>query len=995
MPGKKKPSDSKGSASPPMRKEKQKSPPKAHPSEKQQPQISQRNNKMGGFPIVGMGASAGGLEAFERFFKNLPQDSGMAFGVVSHLDPSHASIMPELLQKHTRLKVVQVKDGMKVEKGHVYVIPPDKDMGMVDGTLFLASTKTKSSPRAPVNFFLRSLAQDQGEKAIGVILSGMGTDGTEGVKAIKAELGMVMAQEPKSCKYDSMPRNAIATGLVDYVLAPEEMPERLKSYVAHAVLKPVSTAPAREDIPSDAVNKIHMLLRSVTGHDFSAYKESTIIRRIQRRMDVHQIEAISNYLSYASENAEEVKSLFKELLIGVTGFFRDADAFDTLKKKALSPLLDSKPYSYTLRAWVPGCATGEEAYSLAIAIQECMEVLKKELSVQIFATDIDEGAIERARAGVFPGDIAGDVGPERLEKFFHSTDDSYRVNRKIREMIVFASQSLIKDPPFTRLDIICCRNLLIYLRGELQKKLLPLFHYSLRPGGMLFLGPSESVGEFADLFSVLDNKWKIYQYQEAAVAAPPPAVGLDFGHEATREPLPDTGKRPAHQLSQMVQSHLMEHYTPASVVIDGNGDVAYIHGRTGKYLEPAAGVTRANNIIEMAREGLRTRLPTMIRTAASEKKAVRNRLRVGQNGEFILVDVTVKPLAGPEHEDLYIVVFEEVSLEERNEKEKKPRQTVKGGDGKIQQLEEELRYTKENLQTTIEELETSNEELRSMNEEYQSANEELQSANEELNSSKEELQSLNEELETVNAELQGKNYELTRVNDDMKNLMDSIEVPTVFLDNQLHISRFTSGIDKIFNLRGSDVGRPLSDLASKLGYRQLTADAKEVLVSLVPKQFEAQTEADRWYAVRIRPYRSADNVIDGLVMTFVDIQPQKMAAQRAEEIIDAVREPLVVLDEDLRVERANNAFYRKFRVKSKDTVGRRIYDLGKKQWDIPKLRELLEKIIPENTFFEDFEVEHEFPKIGRKKFLLNALKVRRGDETPESILLSLEDVTNQ
>jgi two-component system CheB/CheR fusion protein len=962
-------------------------------SEKKQAQAPEAQKKGKGFPIIGLGASAGGLEAIEKFFKDMPADQGMAFVVITHLDPSHASIMPELIQKHAQMTVVQVEDGMTIEENCVYVIPPDKNMGVVNGKLLLVKAEVRQGPRAPVNFFLRSLADDQGKNAVGVILSGMGMDGTEGIKAIKGALGMVMVQEPESAKYDSMPRNAIATGLADYVLPPEEMPEHLIKYVKRFVSVKIAKAAPPEEIPGKALNKIHLLLRSRTGHDFSGYKESTIIRRIQRRMDVHQIDSISRYLAFLDQDVNEVKVLFKELLIGVTSFFRDAEAFDALKKKALLQLIQSKPYNYNLRAWVPGCATGEEAYSLAMVIQECMDELKSELSVQIFATDIDDDAIARARNGLYPGDISADVGPERLEKFFESMDDSYQIGRKIREMVIFAPQSVTKDPPFTRMDLICCRNLLIYLLAELQNKLIPHFHYSLRPDGILFLGSSETVGTVGDLFMVVDNRWKIYRRKETSLPVQPP-IPLDFGAQPKHESFVRHHPSPVQLVAEITEKYLVEHHTPPGVVIDEHGGVSYIHGRTGKFLEPPPGSPGPNNISEMAREGLKTRLPAMIHAAVKERKEVRNRLGVQQNGGFLPVNVTVKPLPESGIGGFFLVLFEELPVEQEKE-DRNSSSPGEEGTGRISQLEEELRYTKESLQTTIEELQASNEELRSINEEYQSANEELQSSNEELNSSKEELQSLNEELETVNTELQGKNYELLRVNDDMKNLLDSVEIPTVFLDNRLHITRFTSHANKLINLRESDVGRPIGDLATRLRYGRLIEDAKNVLTSLASTEFEVETDDNRWYLVKIRPYRSADNVIEGLVMTFVDIHAQKKAVQCTEEILDTVREPFLVLDENLRVERANRSFYGTFQTTSEATVGRHVYDLGEREWDIPELRKLLGHIIPENTFFENFELEHAFKRIGRKKLLLNARKIGREEGRPESIMLAIEDITEK
>ena len=975
---------------------------KDSPAKRTPAKDTKKSPKTDAFPVVGLGASAGGLEAFETFFQNVPANSGMAFVVVTHLDPTHISLMPELIQKHTAMKVVQVKEGMKLQRNHVYVIPPDNDMGIKNGTLVLAKPKIGTGPRAPINYLLRSLAEEVGERAVCIILSGMGTDGTEGVKAIKGKLGMVMVQDPASAKYDSMPKNVIATGLADYILAPDRMPGQLLEYVKHTILGRAPKVVSPKEIASKDLEKIHMLLRAASGHDFSSYKESTILRRIQRRMDIHKIEGISHYLRYLEGNQNEVKTLFKELLIGVTAFFREPEAFEELSTKIIPELLKGKPYNYNVRMWVPGCATGEEAYSLAIVLQECMDKMKGEFSVQIFATDIDTEAIEKARIGLYPGNIAADVGPERLKKFFESTDDSYRINRKIREMLIFAPQSLIKDPPFTRMDLICCRNVLIYLQPELQKKLLNLFYYSLNSGGILFLGSSETVGDLSDLFELVQRKWKIYRHRGEPPNHHPLAPFPLTPQEGAlrRGALP---KRSKQELPRVVEKHLMEHYTPASVIIEQDGTVAYIHGRSGAFLEPPSGPARSNNILEMARDGLKTQLPLLIRRAINEKKETSTKLYVKQNGDSIPVLVTVKPMSEPRARGLYMVVFEAIRIEEKVGRKGKDERAKQGGEpGRVAELEQELRYTKESLQTTIEELETSNEELRSINEEYQSANEELQSANEELNSSEEELQSLNEEIETVNAELQDKNLELTKVNDDMQNLFDNLEIPTIYLDSNLCIKRFTSRAERVINLRETDIGRPLGDLVTRIKRQDLIKEAEEVLETLAPKELEVENLEGRWYLTRIRPYRTMENVIEGLVITFVDIHDRKQAEleserQRcfSENIFDAVREPIVVLDKELRLVSANRSFYATFRAIPEETEGQKIYDLGNKQWDIPELRRLLEEIIPKDAVFNDFEVEHDFPAIGRKKMLLNARRVTTPQTEQDFLLLAIEDVTDK
>jgi two-component system CheB/CheR fusion protein len=970
---------------------------------------SRPNKDRGPCNIVGIGASAGGLEASERFFANMPPNTSMAFILVTHLDPTHASIMPELLQKSTKMKVVQVKDGMKVQPDSLYVIPPNKDLGILNGTLQLIDPLEAPGHRMPIDYFLRSLAEDQKERAICVILSGMGTDGTLGLRAIKGELGMVMVQEPTTAKYTGMPGSAIATGLVDYLLPPEKMPDELIRYVQHANHELAPRIPALEGKTADQFQKIFILLRSHTGHDFSSYKPTTIRRRIERRMNVHQIETLANYVRYLQANPDEIERLFKELLIGVTSFFRDPEAFEVLAKRILPPLLAERPVKDPIRVWIPGCASGEEAYSLAIILRECMDELNRHFDVQVFGTDIDPAAIATARAGVYPGSIALDVSPHRLQRFFVKENEHYRIKKDIRDMLVFAVQNVIKDPPFTKMDLLCCRNLLIYLDSGLQQKLLPLFHYSLKPDGILFLGTSETIGKFMDLFAVVDKKWKVFRCKEST-AATQATVAFPAMVPATKEGVSED-KRPAElRMAQMAEKVLLENYVPPSVIINQRGEILYIHGRTGKYLEPAPGEA-SMNIFEMAREGLKLELPAAIRRVISQKREVNCKgVKIKDDHSSQTVNVTVRPLKEPDAmRGLLVVTFEDMPTSKQVASIKKGRGPAKKPTNIIKQLERELAHTRENLQTTIEELETSNEELRSANEELQSTNEELQSANEEMESSKEELQSLNEELTTVNAELQSKNDELLEIYNDLKNLLNSIQVPTIFLDNELCIKRFTEHATKIFNLIDTDLGRPLGHIVSKLKYERLIQDAQEVLNTLGSREAEVETLNNHWYLMRMLPYRTVDNIIDGVVVTFLDIHEQKMAFERisqldrsvkdardfAENIVDTVREPLIVLDQELRVVSANRSFYNTFGVSSDETEGKFVYDLGSGQWDIPRLRELLEEIIPESNSFEDFEIAHEFPLIGHRKIALNARRMAHGTEGRELILLAIQDITQE
>jgi two-component system CheB/CheR fusion protein len=980
---------------------------KASPTTLQNENAPAENGRKKPFYIVGMGGSAGSLEAFEQFFQNMPADSGLAFVIVSHLDPTHKGIMPELLQRVTTMKVQQVKDGMKVEPNKVYVIPPNKDMSLLHKTLQLLEPSMPRGLRMPIDFFFRHLAEDQLENSIAIIFSGMGSDGTLGLKAIKEKLGVVMVQDPGSTKYDGMPRSAISTGLVDFVAPSNELPAKLLGYVNH-YYKMARELPPAEKKTTGAMQKIFALIRAQTGNDFSRYKKNTVRRRIERRMNVHQIDNINQYVRYLQENSSEIDLLFKELLIGVTSFFREPDAFAVLKEKVILQMLKTRKRGEPIRVWVVGCSTGEEAYSIAIVLKECLDDLKlKDNKIQIYATDIDKDAIDVARQGVYPSNCAADMSQERLQRFFTKEDDRYRIKKDIRDMIIFAPQNVLTDPPFTKLDLLSCRNLLIYLNAEAQKKLLPLFYYALNPGGFLFLGSSESIGGSTDLFAPLDNKWKVFKRRETTIARNVlvefPTARIPF--EVRTEGIVSMQKESDVSVTEIAQSLILQTIAPPVVLINDKGDILYLTRRTGKYLEPPVG--KANlNIYAMAREGLRLELGILIRKAMSEKtKATMKGLRVKTNGSEQVVNLTVSPFEEPEvMRGLMMVQFEDVetpALEVQPPKKKS--RSVSRLEAVNSELENELQSTKEHLQTVVEEMETSQEELKSANEELQSTNEELQSTNEEMVTSKEELQSLNEELTTLNAELQSKNEELSEANNDMKNLLDSMQIPTIFLDNDLKIKRFTPYATKIAKLIQSDIGRPITDIVSNLKYKDLVKDAKDVLQTLVFKETQVQTEDGAWYLMRIIPYRTANNIIDGVVINFSDITDlkrlQDQTAERtdyAEGIIRTIREPLVVLSGDLRVVSANPSFYRTFQVTPQEIEGQLLYDLGNRQWDIPALRKLLEEILPKSTKVEDFLMEHDFPKIGHRKMLLNARRIAHNDPQRQLILLAIEeDVTDR
>ena len=882
--------------------------------------VTNPSDGAGSFPIVGIGASAGGLAAFEAFFAGMPQgaDPGMAFVLVQHLAPDHKSILADLVRRYTRMQVFEVEDGMQVHINCAYIIPPNRDMAFLNGHLQLLEPSAPRGQRLPIDYFFRSLAQDQHERAIGIILSGTGSDGTAGVRAIKGDAGMVIVQSPDSTEFDGMPRSALATGLVDFELPPNEMANQLITYVARAF----GTLPRLGGIVApqteNSLKRIFILLRAQTGHDFSQYKPSTIHRRIERRMAVHQIETLESYVKFLQLSPGEVEALFRDLLIGVTNFFRDTDAFTMLEQQILPKLFADKPAGGVLRVWVPGCSTGEEAYSIAILMQERIEALKQSYTVQVFATDIDSRAIATARAGLYPNSIAADITPSRLARFFAAEPDAsaYRIHKVIRDMLVFSEQDIIKDPPFSRLDLLSCRNLLIYLGPELQKKLIPLFHYALKPGGILFLGTSEGVGDFGDLFAVLDRKTKIYQrkqdfqgMQRAAVdrlAFLPPMSG-PASHLRASGKAASSAKLPLRELTEQA---LLQQIAPTGALVNEHGDVLYLHGRFGMYMELVPGEASVNNVLKMAREGLRAALVTALHKAVITHSTVRVAgLRVRTNEATHQINLSVRPVlgttahqvsdAGPAQ--LFLVILEEVSAPEADTTPVSATTPAKGEDAttqaQIAALREELRAKDEYIQSTHEQLESSTEELKSSNEEMQSVNEELQSTNEELETSKEELQSVNEELATVNNELQTKVIDLSRLNNDMNNLLAGTGIATVFVDHQLRILRFTPTASEILNLILADVGRPVGHIVSNLrGYDSLAADVKTVLDTLAPKDVQVQTTQDKWFNLRIRPYRTLDNVIEGAVISFVDATDSVQQHEALRKANDLLHLAVVVRD---------------------------------------------------------------------------------------------------
>ena len=828
------------------------------------------------FPIVGIGASAGGLEAIELFLENVPENSGMAYIVVQHLDPTHKGMLPELLQRVSKMKVFQVKDRMVVRPNCVYVIPPNKTMSIRKGVLHLFQPIQARGQRLPIDFFLQSLADDRKELSVGLILSGMGSDGSLGLRAIKEKNGIVMVQDPESAKFDSMPRNAIDSVPMDIVAPPNELLRRLTEFLKHI---PILVSDAAIEIKDkSSLEKINLLLRTYTGNDFSLYKKNTMYRRIERRMNIHKIDKIASYVSFLNENPKEIEILFKELLIGVTSFFRDAAVWEKIKETIIPAIISKLEPGSILRAWVPGCSTGEEAYSLAIVFKEALEKISPHggFSLQIFATDLDNDAIDIARKGIFPASISEDVSPERLKRFFLKTGDGYFINTEIREKIVFAQHNVIMHPPFTKIDILSCRNLLIYLEPELQKKMIGLFYYSLCPAGIMILGSSETLGTQSHLFTSLDLKLKIFN--RAVTILAPETVDFPvntFPRTKTEIIDKEVPSGPARNIQTLADQLLLQHYSPAGVLVNEHGDIIYISGRTGKYLEPAVG--KANmNIFAMLREGLRAEFPVAFRKAILKKESVvLHNIRIGANGGYQSLNVHIQWLSKPEPlNGMLMIIFTDLD-EIKNTKIQALKEKKTLSNERQLELEKELKYAREKIQDTLEEMQSSQEELKSTNEELQSTNEELQSTNEELMSSKEEMQSLNEELQTLNAELQSKIEDFTSVNSDMKNLLNSTDIATLFLDKKLNIRRFTVQAVKIFKLIKSDIGRPITDLVSDLIYPDLPADALNVLKTLVYIKKQIPTKDGRWFSIRIMPYRTLDDRIDGLVITFFNISDLK------------------------------------------------------------------------------------------------------------------------
>ena len=827
-------------------------------------------------PIVGIGASAGGVEALEHFFGNTPDDTGCGFVVVTHLGPDRRSLLPQILARHTGMPVEEAAHGVRLEPNHIYVLSFDAILGIENRTLILKKSQTIKREHKPIDVFFSALAQDLGEIAVGVVLSGGDGDGTLGLKAIKERGGLTLAQTPDGSEpqYPEMPRAAIASGMVDLAVPVTEMGARIAEFARSLSKLDQPESELGEDSKTwrGSRKEICAILRKQLGHDFSGYKEKTFLRRVQRRMQVNHLQTVESYIERLRQDTKETGALFRDLLINVTNFFRDAEAFDALRTLVVPKLFAGRGAEDMVRVWVPGCATGEEVYSIAILLREHMESLTAIPKVQIFATDIDEAALSVARAARYPELLLDSVSEDRRKKYFTQDDGSYVVSKEVRDLCVFSPHSVIRDPPFSRLDLVSCRNLLIYFGAEMQNQVIPTFHYALRPGGYLFLGTSENVGQFSELFTPLDKKNRVFRSREdVSTTARVPLVVSGLRPAPFPMSLTERGKSLAGiALRQAVEAQVLDRFAPAHVVVNRDGDIVYYSSRTGKYIEPMAGAP-TRQLLTMAKKGLRLDLRALLREAVeTERRINRDGIAVeAEDGRVQIVDLSVEPLSETNEDDrLFLIVFREVgpvlSREQVTQRAAVPDETAV-------HLERELRETRERLQSLIEEYETALEELKSSNEELVSVNEELQSTNEELEASKEELQSVNEELHTVNAELNGKVDALDRSNADLANLFTSTKVATVFLDRNLTIRSFTPAVSQFFNMLPGDKGRPLTDLASRISLPTLADDVQAVLESGEVLERTISQNGGTHYLARLAPYRNGGMQIEGVVLSFVDV----------------------------------------------------------------------------------------------------------------------------
>jgi two-component system, chemotaxis family, CheB/CheR fusion protein len=947
--------------------------------------------------VVGIGASAGGLEAVSELLRHLASNTGMAFVFIQHMEPRQTSRLTEILSRVTDMPVEVASDRLRMKRNHIYVMPPGGDITLSDGMLILERRTESAGRHLPIDYFFHSLAKEQGRKAVAIVLSGMGHDGSAGLKSIKEQGGTTFAQDEPSAQHGSMPASAIDSGCVDIVTTPHKIATEL---VRLAQDRPAKGSRKRA-VAESSLKNIFALLRTRTEVDFTQYRKTTVRRRIQRRMVVHRLGDVDEYFAFLKRNPDEIDALFREMLIHVTGFFREPETFEVLRSVVLPRLLEKRGRNDPIRIWLPGCSTGEEAYSLAIIVTEFFDNRAHSPAIQIFATDVSDRVLEMARKGVFDPNIEGSLAKERLRRFFSKHERGYQINKQIRDLCVFARQNVLRDPPFSRLDLVSCRNVLIYFETAAQRKLIPFFHYALKPGGYLLLGGAETVGHFSDLFEPVDSKTKLFAKRPVQS---PPLSGIEVEISGPKEQaLRDFAAQSAStkpDIRREVDRTLMDKYCPPTIVVDNGMKIIQFRGNVAPFLDPVPGEASLD-LFRMLRASLEMPLRSTINDVKTSNSAIRKEGILFQgSGQAAFLNLEVVPLSGSAvRERCFLLLFEDSrpALPDATVKSKKGRHNQK--DARVSQLEQELATTREHLQTLIEEQESTNEELRSANEEIQSSNEELQSTNEELETAKEELQSTNEELITLNEELKSGNLELTEVNNDLTNLLKSVNIPIVMVDRGLRIRRFTPGAQKTLKLIPADVGRSIADLRTDVEVPQLQTVISEVMDTLSAREVEVQDRNGHWYNIQIRPYETSDNKITGAVMILFDINGAKLDGERsqmmakyAEAFIGTVRSSVIVLDGNLRVKTATAHFYDRFRLLPKQTEGFSIFDIGNGQWNFPEFRKLLEERLAEQARVADFGCEHEFPPIGRKKIRLNVRQVEANSPEDTLTIISIEEV---
>ncbi|HUG02707.1 MAG TPA: chemotaxis protein CheB [Longimicrobiales bacterium] len=949
--------------------------------------------------MVGIGASAGGLAALKTLFARIPADSGAAWVVVMHLSPTHESHLSELLQPHVGVPVRQVTETTALEPDQIYVMPPNANLNAIDTHVRLSELEARAAHRGPVDHFFRTLARTHHGHSVGVILTGTGSDGAQGIREIKAKGGITLVQDPEEAEYDGMPRSAIATGEVDAVLPVAEIPGAVLRFIRTEPRVPVGEDESTGDgNHRQLMQKVFALIRARTGRDFSRYKRPTVLRRISRRMQLLQVEELEAYMELLGTDPAEVDALADDILITVTSFFRDPEVFEALAGQVVPRLFKGKGPEDSVRVWSVGCATGEEAFSLAILLLEEATRHSAPPRIQVFATDLHQQSLARARDAFYAGDMEADVSPERLQQFFQAENGGYRVRQNVRELVLFSQHDLLGDPPFSKLDLIACRNLLIYLERDLQREVLALFHYSLTAEGILVLGTSEAV-ETSKLFRVEDKKHRVYRRR--AVTAAEARIPV-FPLSRTRHPaIVETEHVQGGIASGVLHERMVERYAPPSLLVSPDDTVIHFSEHAGRYLVHPGGEPTVS-VFKIVREELRTELRVALRAARQqggpgvESKPIP--MLLDGDTETVVLHVRLAPTF--EADGCALIIFDErASPEAPGEPGPGARRGERMGDGgQVGELEAELAVAGRRLETTIEDYEATQEELRALNEELQSSNEELRTTMEELETSKEELQSINEELQALNQENRHRVEELAQLSGDLQNLLVATDIAILFLDRELRIVRFTPKLAELFNVRPADHGRPISDVTHRLGYDDLKDDARTVLERIPAVEREVQDEMGRWYLTRVLPYRIPDDRIEGVVVNFIDISDRKRMEEElrnakifAENIVETIREPLLVLTADLRVLSANQAFYEHFRVKPEGTINRSVYELGNSQWDIPQLRRLLEDVLPESKVVNDFEMDHEFEEIGRRVMLVNARKI----DHVKFVLVSIRDITER